>query len=176
MTSRKRKILITGPPGIGKTTVIRKIAKALGHLQLAGFYTSEIRRAGIRQGFELIDLGGRRLLLAHVDIGGPFRVSKYGVDIAHFEKYLDEMDFIGNQADLLIIDEIGKMECFSEKFLNVINLILEAPRALIGSIAMKGTGPINSIKKHRDVQLVELSHHNRNTLADEIISLFLDHP
>jgi nucleoside-triphosphatase len=77
-----RHVLLTGVPGVGKTTVIRELAQRLAAHQPAGFYTEEIREKGARQGFQLVTLDGRRQTLSHVDLPGPFRVSRYKVDTA----------------------------------------------------------------------------------------------
>ena len=87
-------ILITGPPGIGKTTLIRNICSAYGDQRIAGFYTEEIRDAGKRQGFALVGLNGERALLSHIDIRSPFRVGKYGVDVNGFENFLNGLSLL----------------------------------------------------------------------------------
>ena len=110
-TVRKKNILITGLPGTGKTTLLRKVAEALKPFHPAGFFTSEIREANGRKGFELRSLGGEKGLLAHVDIKSPFRVGKYNVDVQGFEAFLGTIPFLGPSVGLIIIDEIGKMEC-----------------------------------------------------------------
>ncbi len=78
-------VLVTGPPGCGKTTLIRGAVVELG-VAAAGFHTEEIRSAGRRQGFALVTLDGRRATLASVGIRGPHRVSKYGVDVEALER------------------------------------------------------------------------------------------
>ena len=75
-----KNVLLTGPPGCGKTTVVRRVVQALGGLRLAGFYTQEVRERGQRVGFEIVGLGGQRCLLAQVDWHAPLRVGRYGVD------------------------------------------------------------------------------------------------
>ena len=77
-----KKFLIVGRPGAGKTTLIKKVAQILQPFHPVGFYTEEIREQGERVGFELVSLDGQRRIMSHVDIPGPFRVGKYGVDVA----------------------------------------------------------------------------------------------
>lgn len=111
-------ILITGLPGVGKTTLIRELGKRLAEYHPAGFYTEEIRDAlGTREGFRLVTLCGRRLVLSHIRHPGPDRVSRYGVDVPGFEHLLVELDLRHTQSRLIVIDEIGKMECLSRRFI-----------------------------------------------------------
>jgi len=166
------KILITGLPGVGKTTLLIHLFEKLRSLKPIGFYTSEIRKNNIRQGFELVDLGGKRSVLSHVKISSPFRVGKYGVDVPAFEMFLDSIDFLNPESDLILIDEIGKMECFSNKFKKLVEVLLDSEKPLIASIALRGEGFIARIKKHPDTKLFELTKGNRNILQDEISGLF----
>ena len=169
MDLKTKNILITGPPGIGKTTLIRKVFDALKQHPGAGFYTAEIRENGIRKGFELIGLDGREELLSHVDIKDGFRVGKYGVDVAGFEDFLDIIPFLKPAIRFIIIDEIGKMECFSDKFKKLLKDILESEKLVVASIAIKGGGLIAEIKKRDDIKLFEVTKNNRNTLLPEIL-------
>jgi nucleoside-triphosphatase len=164
-----RNILITGPPGIGKTTLIKQIERELADLLPVGFYTEEIRENGIRKGFELIDLSGRRELLSHVDIRSPYRVSKYGVDIERFEDFLDFIPFSERGTEIVIIDEIGKMECFSKKFEQLVKKLLDSEKIFISTIALKGGGFIEKVKKRSDIKLFEMSLANRDSLLSEIL-------
>jgi nucleoside-triphosphatase len=165
MIAGRKNILITGFPGTGKTTAVIRIAAALKDLHPCGFYTAEILEAGERQGFELISLDGRRSLFSHVNIGGPFRVSRYGVDIGSFEDFLAALDLAGQEKRLVLIDEIGKMECFSEKFTALVSMLLDGAGPLIATIAQKGGGFITEVKKREDVVLFELTRHNRDDLV-----------
>jgi len=166
----RKNILLTGLPGVGKTTLIKKLSEKLKALHPAGFYTSEIREEGIRKGFELVSLEGRRGVLSHIDINSPYRVGRYKVDIKSFEDFLDGISFFDNSTGLVIIDEIGKMECLSDKFKRVLEEILDSEKWVIATIALKGSGLIAEIKKRQDVRLFEITQRNRDSLLREILS------
>ena len=171
MTSPRKHILITGLPGVGKTTLIKKVSEQLRDLHSVGFYTAEIRERGVREGFELVSFNGRRGLLSHTDIEGPHRVGKYGVDIKGFEDFLDSISFLNPSINLIIIDEIGKMECLSHKFRLLIKKILDSEKRLIATIALKGSGVIEEIKKRDDIRLIEITHSNRESLVSEVLKI-----
>jgi nucleoside-triphosphatase len=114
------RILLTGPPRCGKTTVVQKVA-AQWPGRVAGFFTREVRdRAGRRLGFEIVTLAGEAALLSHVDFPGPHRVGKYGVSLDNFHRVaLPALEFrLG--IDLIVVDEVGKMECLSDRFVAVL--------------------------------------------------------
>ena len=164
-----KNILLTGLPGIGKTTLIKKLSEELSSFRPVGFYTEEIRVEGIRKGFDLISLNGRRGLLSHVEIESHYRVGKYRVDIKGFEEFLDSIAFFVPTTSLIIIDEIGKMECLSSKFRRLISEIFDSSKILIATIAFKGGGLIETIKKRDDIRLFEITQKNRDSLLSEIV-------
>ena len=164
-------ILLTGEPGIGKTTLIVQILDAIKDLQVVGFYTREIRQGGIRKGFELIDFGGSKRLLSHVNIKSPFRVGKYGVDIKGFDSFLEGIEFLDPSTDLIVIDEIGKMELHSTKFNTLIGQILDSDISLIATVALRDTGIFGHIKHRPDVTLFKMTRQNRKRLLDDIMLL-----
>ena len=169
MTLRKKNILITGLPGSGKTTLLRKVADELKPLHPTGFFTSEIREANTRKGFELRNLDGKKELLAHVDITSPHRVGRYKVDVKGFEAFLEAIPLLGPSANLIIIDEIGKMECFSGLFRHLVEQVLNSEKVVLATIALKGDGFIDTIKKRDDIQLIDLVEIRRETLVPEIV-------
>jgi len=163
----KKNILITGMPGVGKTTLIRRIAEGLDGV--AGFYTEEIREGGARKGFRLVAFDGHEQILAHVAIRGPHRVSKYGVDVAGFEKFLAER-FDVSRARVVVIDEIGKMECCSPMFIEKMRGILDSPAPAIFTIAKIGSGFIAEAKARADAEIHEVTRANRDELAPAILA------
>jgi nucleoside-triphosphatase len=172
----RKNLLITGLPGVGKTTLIKKLSEELKHLHPAGFYTEEIREEGQRKGFELISLDGKRGVLSHIHIKSPHRVGKYKVDIEAFENLLDGIPFFSPSTQLIVIDEIGKMECLSDPFKNLLKKIFDSGKLLIATIALKGSGLIAEIKERQDIQLFELNSHNRDTLLLEILKELMETP
>ncbi|MCU0632906.1 MAG: nucleoside-triphosphatase [Methanolinea sp.] len=157
-------ILITGVPGCGKTTLIMELARRLAPYRPAGFFTREFREKGERFGFELVSLGGQTGILADARMRSGCRVGKYGVDIPAFESFLGEILFFG--APLVIIDEIGKMECFSPLFRTLIPDLLDSPSVVLATIALRGTPFIESFKSRRDVEICLLDRQNRVHIAD----------
>lgn len=168
-SSIKKNILITGLPGIGKTTLIKKLSEELKHLHPVGFYTEEIREKGQRKGFELVSLDGKRGLLSHKDIKSPCRVGQYRVDIEGFENFLNAIPFFDPSPRLIIIDEIGKMECLSDRFKNLLKKMFDSEKFVIATIALKGGGLIREIKEGQDIKLFQMTRDNRDSLLLEIL-------
>ena len=167
--SIKKNILITGLPGIGKTTLVRELSAKLKPLHPVGFYTEEIREAGQRKGFELVSLNGKRGLLSHKNIESPYRVGSYHVDIEGFGNFLNSIPLFTLSTRLIIIDEIGKMECLSDQFKNLMKKIFDSEKFVIATIALKGDGLIREIKERQDIKLFEMTRHNRDSLLLEIL-------
>ncbi len=177
MANAPIRILLTGPPGCGKTTAVVKIAAVLDkEVRIAGFYTEEIREASRRVGFRWHRLDGHSGTLAHVNIKSPHRVSKYGVDIESFEtEALSVLDPRTSSVDLFVIDEIGKMECFSGKFVDAIRRLLRSDQSVLATVAQKGAGLIREVKSDPGVELLHLTRENRDKVtqqvADRLLSL-----
>ena len=169
ITVRKKNILITGLPGTGKTTLLYKVAEELKSLHPAGFLTSELREANTRKGFELRSLNGKKGLLAHVDIPSPHRVGKYKVEVKGFEAFLEAISLLRPPVSFIIIDEIGKMECLSELFKDLVRQALDSDKVVLATIALKGGSFIERIKRRDDVQLVELIESRREIMVEEIV-------
>lgn len=170
MNAKVLKILLTGPPGCGKTTVIGKVVKGL-RFPAIGFYTEEVRGRNARRiGFDVVMLNGRRGPLARVGSSG-LRVGKYGVDLDFLENnVLSEVS--GNSGNLIVLDEIGKMECLSRRFQEVVRSILSGPSPVIGTVALGGAAFIREVRTRQDVELIEVTGGNREQLPEELIGRF----
>ena len=170
MSSESAKILLTGLPRCGKTTAVMQIIANLNHEKIAGFYTQEIRQGNIRKGFSWRRLDGSTGMLAHIDIKGSFRVGKYGVDVAGFEKsVVPILDIEKTDVQLFIIDEIGKMECFSKEFVAAIRRLFKSDRSVLATVALKGSGLISEVKDYPDTKLFNLTRQNSEKTIDEIL-------
>lgn len=175
MSSKSAKILLTGLPGCGKTTTVMQIINNLDPKKVAGFYTQEIRRNNERKGFCWTSLdGGTRAdgTLAHIDIKGPLRVGRYGVDVAGFEKsVVPILDIERADAELFIIDEIGKMECLSEKFVGAVRRLFASDKSVLATVAQKGGGLIREVKDYPGTKLFNLTRQTRNKTIAEILQI-----
>ena len=165
----KKNLLITGRPGVGKTTLVMKAIEVSG-LNARGFYTREIRIGGERKGFKVKTFSGRDCTLGHVEYKGKERVGKYGVDVGSFEGVaLPEVAAALKGCQIIVIDEIGKMELFSQKFRDLVIMALDSPYPLLGVIKESGNGFIQKIKAREDVRLFHLTMDNRESLLKEIL-------
>ncbi|MCX7816762.1 MAG: NTPase [Syntrophales bacterium] len=173
MDIAKKNIFITGLPGIGKTTVIREIIRKLPpDITLSGFLTEEIREGANRVGFSVKTLDGSKGILAHINISSVRRVGRYGVDVNGFERTVLPR-LTPHKALLYIIDEVGKMECFSLQFCKAVLNLLNSKSPVLGTVAVKGGGLISELKTRPDVKLFTVTRTNRDTLPDEIMETLL---
>ncbi|NQU14945.1 MAG: AAA family ATPase [Desulfobacteraceae bacterium] len=161
----RNKLLFTGPPGCGKTTLISRIVPQL-RTSSTGFLTREIREKGKRVGFSIDTLDGKEALLAHVNVSGRYTVGRYGVVLESIENIAIPSMMPRNEGDSVVIDEIGKMECFSPLFRSKLLDVLEMPNIVIGTISLRGDQFIRRIKDRSDVLVVEISGRNRDELAN----------
>jgi nucleoside-triphosphatase len=171
--SRKRILLLTGSPGVGKTTVLMKTVNALKEsgYKVGGMISREIREGGTRVGFEILDLqSSKRGWLAHVNQKSGPRVGKYRVNI-------EDLTAIGARAildavencDVIAIDEIGPMELFSEKFREAVRKALESRRLVIAIIHWKAQDVlISEARKREDAEIITVTYENREKLHEQV--------
>ncbi len=165
---RRRVVLLTGKPGIGKTTAIRKIAGELGDRPLGGFYTEEVRESGRRKGFCIATFAGSSRVFAHVDYPKRCQVGKYGVDVGILEALAIPSLKLEVEKTIYLVDEIGKMECLSGKFVAAIDEVLASNKLVVATIARRGGGFIAEVKERPGYVLREVTKVNRDELPMRI--------
>jgi nucleoside-triphosphatase len=169
----KRVLLLTGPPSVGKTTVLMKVVNALKErgICVGGMISREVREGGTRVGFEILDLtGSRRGWLAHVNQKNGPQVGKYRVNI-------EDLNSIGAQAvtdavencDVVAIDEIGPMELFSERFKEAVRKALDSHKLVLAVVHWKEQDTlINEARKREDAETTFVTLENRESLHKQI--------
>jgi nucleoside-triphosphatase len=158
------RILVTGPPGAGKTTLVRRVLELLHGTSATGFYTEEIRGLTGRTGFRIVTLDGRTAQLATAGRDGGPRVGRYTVRLASLEAIVEDTLEHAPRGDVVVIDEIGKMECLSPVFVRAARRALSGAVPVLGSVALAGGGFIAEAKRLPGVEVILLSRENRDRL------------
>jgi nucleoside-triphosphatase len=165
---------LVGSPGVGKTTVLLKVVESLkaNSYGVGGMISREVRSGGTRVGFEVLDLdSGRRGWLAHVSQPSGPRVGKYRVN-------LEDLDNIGAEAilkavessDVVVIDEIGPMELFSERFREAVRKAVNCNKLVVGVMHWKAKDRlIDEVKNREDTETILVTQENRNELAETVM-------
>uniref|UniRef100_A0A7N0UT58 AAA+ ATPase domain-containing protein n=1 Tax=Kalanchoe fedtschenkoi TaxID=63787 RepID=A0A7N0UT58_KALFE len=177
-------LLVTGPPGVGKTTLIMRVLHKLRtsasnpNPKIQGFYTSEVRRGGERVGFQVFTLHGRQQgpLASSATSGAETliwpAVGRYKVDVASFESLVLPELQINEDTDLFIIDEVGKMELFSPSFFPAVLKVLESNLPILASIPIPKHGQdireVARLRNHPRATIFTLDTNNRDAVTEEI--------
>ena len=172
---QKRVLLLTGSPGIGKTTILLKAAEALKSkgYSVGGMISREVRLGGTRIGFEILDLAdnSKRGWLAHINQKAGPQVGKYRVN-------LKDLDSLGVEAimkavrecNVVAIDEIGPMELFSEKFRNAVKAAVESGKLVVGVVHWKARDQlVDLVKRHPAAEVFTVTFENRDKLHEIIV-------
>ena len=173
--SRREKLnlLVTGKPGVGKTTLVERVIEGLrASLRLAGFTTTEVRGPdGERVGFAVVTLEGKRGELARAGLRSKVRVGRYGVNLEEFER-LALPELARRDVDLIAIDEIGKMECASGRLRRAAEDALDSPVSVLATIGISHLPFFDALRARPDVELLTLTERNRDSLVTEILARF----
>jgi nucleoside-triphosphatase len=167
MSVRLKNILLTGPPRCGKSTLVEKLVERFKK-PLTGFFTREIREGRRRVGFAITALDGKEGVLAHEESRSKIRVGKYGVNLDSLDQIAVPSMTPSKPEQIVIIDEIGKMECCSHLFRETLIRVLDSSNTVMGSIAFSGIPFIETVKERPDVLLVMVNEKNRNSLVDTL--------
>lgn len=173
MLGGKPVILLTGQPGVGKTTVIKQLAKKAGS-RVGGFYTQEIREGKGRKGFEIVTFDGERGYLALKSACKCFEreipFKSYRVNLGDIEGIaIPALIRAQHEGRIVFADEIGPMEITSRPFCDTIwQLLQDENVSLIGTVVRRPHPFADEVKRQPRVELIEVTHRNRSGLAGEI--------
>ena len=160
--------LLTGPPRSGKTTAIERTVDRLrrGGLDVGGLLSPERRADGERVGFDLVDLStDRRTTMAHVEYDGP-AVGTYGIDVDAVDRLSDAaLSLSVGDCDCVVIDELGPMQCASDRFVAATQEILEMETPVFATIAVHDSIPfLDAVRSREDVTIVEVTRGTRDDI------------
>lgn len=173
----KPKILITGPPRCGKSTLISKSLDYFSekNYTIHGFLTPEVREEGKRIGFDIKDIYSKehRKLARIGNYKTKYKLGKYSVFVEELEEMISKLEIIEfKKIDLLVIDEIGKMELYSKKFQNFIRNIFSSDVTILATIGLKLKHPIKDfILNLPNVKKINLTRQNFQETYQEIVSM-----
>ena len=168
-------VVLTGPPGVGKTTVVIKASKILQSkgYSVDGFYSREIRERGVRVGFEIVDIKtGEKIILAHTRIDGA-RLGKYKVNIKGIEEFVPKLiERALAYSDIIVCDEVGPMELLSPSFKRSVSKILGSDKKAIVVVHRSLRDPLmKAFARHPESLLIEVSYDNRDELPNRIVEV-----
>ena len=167
-----KNILITGKPGIGKTTLIKKLITLYGK-KAGGFYTQEVRRTKERIGFDIISLSGEKGKLARLKYRSKFRVGKYGVNLADLERVgLKAIDEALENKEIIVIDEIGRMELFSQRFRDKVIESINSSKKVLAVITQAKSEFVESLKISPRLKIFELKEDNFQEIHNKIVKIW----
>ena len=160
--------LLTGKPGTGKTSLIKQAVAELEG-RAGGFYTEEIRSQGTRLGFKLVTLDGHEAILAHTDFNKRFQVGKYGVDVDSLDRVgVSALRKAAEQCDLVVVDEIGKMELLSADFREAVLEIIGGGKRVLGTIMLHANPWADAIKRQPQVILVTVTRASYQQVLEDL--------
>jgi len=164
-------ILLTGRPGIGKSTAIEKIIESIGKDKVGGFLSREIREEGTRKGFAIVTLDGQRGVLAHVDRKAGPRVGKYRVNVKDIENIaILSLRRARRQGKLIVIDEIASMELKAEMFREEVLRCLKEGRVL-ATIQNRRGDFLDSLRNREDTKVICLTTRNRDEVPTRVLEI-----
>ncbi|XP_006638609.1 cancer-related nucleoside-triphosphatase isoform X1 [Lepisosteus oculatus] len=185
-------VFLTGPPGVGKTTLVQKASELLktSGFVLDGFYTEEVREGGRRIGFDVVTFSGQRGILSRIGSGSgrsagrrEYTVGQYVVDLPSFENlalplFRNEGSRSSSGKRVFVIDEIGKMELFSHSFIQAVRQTLDSPAfVILGTIPIpkgKPLGLVEEVRNRSDVKLFTVTKDNRDKILPQIVATLQD--
>jgi nucleoside-triphosphatase len=154
---------------VGKTSLLREVIEHAGE-SAGGFYTREVRIHEVREGFELVTLDGKSIILAHINIRSSHRVGRYGVDIEALNRVgVPAIHMAIATSQVVVIDEIGKMEMLSIPFRETVWEALESGKKVLGTIMLQPYPPADEIKRHPGVTTILMTRENHREVTARLL-------
>lgn len=172
------RVFLTGAPGVGKSTLVRKVAEMIRQrrVKVGGMTSGDLRFGTARVGFEIRNLlTGETGVLAHVSQAAGPRIGRYRVRS-------EDLDRIGagailsaiKGADLILVDEVGPMELTSVRFKDAVEAALASGKSVLGTVHRNAQDPlVRRIKSTPSIEVIEITHENRGSLADDLVERFM---
>lgn len=176
-----RSILMTGRPGVGKSTLVEQVLQVLpASIRVAGMLSGELREDGRRQGFTVRAIGGASGILASPNLPGEPRFGsklpdgnrRLGLSLRHLEEDVCPKVAGSLPADLVALDEIGPMQVSSSTFRALVHQILDSEVPLLASIALEPHAWLDQLKHDNRLSLLELTPRNRDVVR-EMLSAYV---
>ncbi len=115
-------------------------------------------------------MDGEQGVLAHATWKSEHKVGKYFVTL---EDLLDiavpAVEEAVENRDLVIVDEIGSMECLAHKFRVTVEAALDSPKRVLATIKEADDGYTSKLKKRPDVEVLTLARDNREQIRRTIL-------
>jgi nucleoside-triphosphatase len=170
------KIGITGLPGSGKTQTLLRIIQLLEQegIKVGGMITEPIVENRHRSGFQITNwITKEHEVFAHEGLKSRVRSGKYGVNLAALEGLgVRSLEQARADADVIVIDEVGKMEVESETFTKSVTDTLDASKSIVMTLHKKSRNPLlQDIRRRDELRLLEVTPVNKNLLAFKIVKL-----
>jgi nucleoside-triphosphatase len=162
-------LLLTGRSGVGKSTILAKVAAHFETLAVRGFLSSVIYDGPIRTGWRLESIDGAGGTLAHVDIESDHNMGQYGVDMSVFERVTSPQMVLDKEAALYLIDEIGIIAPWSATFIKSMDNLLDSTKLVIAIVRWRDEGYPLTVKQRSDIDLRELTLDNRDEVFQEVV-------
>lgn len=170
------KIGITGLPGSGKTYALLRVIEMLqdGEVKIGGMIDEPVGDGRHKTGFTVRNLlSGETEVFASTEFESKVMVGKIGVDLSTLEAVgVKAIREACECCDIIVIDEVGKMEVESEAFIEAVKEALDAEKPMIITLHKKSRNPLlQDIRRRDDVRILEVTPTNRNILPYKIVRL-----
>ncbi len=170
------KVGITGLPGSGKTHTLERVIDMLrdeGH-SVGGMINAPVTDGRRKTGFTVKNVfTGESAVFANQEIESKVMVGKIGVDLEIFEEVgIAAIRQACEECDVVVIDEIGRIEVESQLFVDTVKWALELNKPMILTLHKKSRNPLlQDIRRRDDVRILEVTPTNRNLLPYKIVRL-----